>query len=80
MNVKVSWSVIVIVSAPGAIENNLFIWGLFWLVYDHDSFWSVIVIVSLPGAFENNFIWGLFWLVYDSFLVCDCGSFVARGY
>ena len=37
MNVIVSRSVIVVVSLPGAIENN-FIRGLFWLVYDHDNF------------------------------------------
>ena len=78
MTVIVSWSVIVIVSLPGAIENN-FIWGYSDCSIIVIIFWSVIVIVSLPGAIENNFIWGLSWMVYerDSFLVCDCGSFVA---
>ena len=55
MTMIVFWSVIVVVSLPGAIVHN-FIRGLFWFVYDRDNSLSVIVIVSLPVAIENKFI------------------------
>ena len=51
----VSWSVIVVVSLPGAIENN-FIEGYPGWSMNVIVSWSVIVIASLPGAIENNFI------------------------
>ena len=72
---------IVIVSLPGAIENNFFEGYPSWSMTVIVS-WSVIVVVSLLGAIENNFIRGLFWLVYDrdNFLVCDCDSVAAWGY
>ena len=44
---------IVIVSLPGAIENN-FIEG--YSGWSMIVSWYVIVVVSLPGGIENNFI------------------------